>query len=186
MDAKQRMRGALLHQSVDRIPTQINYTTRMGAQIAALLGVAPEELPQRLDNHLLRLEVDAPRRLSADGKVSYDGWGAGWSTEQEGYYLEYAPLGEDRDLDSIAWPDPAAPDLLAGATRALAADGGAMAARISSCPTSASACSSGRGRCAGSRTSSPTPRSTRPMPANCSIESRRSRRGFCAGSSRWA
>ncbi len=125
MDTKERMRAALMRQPVDCIPTQINYTTRMGVQIAELLGVAPEELPRRLDNHLLRLEVDAPRRLSPDGTVSYDGWGAGWSTEQEGYYLEYAPLGESPDLDAIPWPDPAAPDLLDGATRALAADAGA-------------------------------------------------------------
>jgi uroporphyrinogen decarboxylase len=125
MNTKERVRCALLHQPVDRIPTQINYTTRMGAQIAQMLGVTPDELPARLGNHLLRLEVEAQRRLSADGKVSYDVWGAGWSTEQEGYYLEYAPLSENRDLDAFGWPDPTAANLLDNATRALAADNGA-------------------------------------------------------------
>jgi uroporphyrinogen decarboxylase len=125
MNCKERMRRSLMRQPIDRIPVQVNYTTRMGENIARLLGVAPEALPQRLGNHLLRLEVDTARRLSPDGKVAYDEWGAGWSTEQEGYYLEYAPLREQRDLDAIAWPDAGASGLFDGAAHALEADGGA-------------------------------------------------------------
>jgi uroporphyrinogen decarboxylase len=124
MKPSERMRCALWRQPVDRIPIQVNYTARMGARIAPYLGVPPDALPRALDNHLLRLEISATERLSPDGRISYDMWGAGWSTEQEGYYLEHAPLLERRDLDSIAWPDPDAPDLLGEATRSLAADGG--------------------------------------------------------------
>jgi uroporphyrinogen decarboxylase len=121
---KARMRRALLRQSVDRIPTQINYTGRMGARLAEHLGAAPDSLTNHLGNHLLRLEIDAPRRLSPDGKIAFDWWGCGWSTEQEGYYLVHAPLREQRDLESISWPDPAAPGLLDTAERSIYADDG--------------------------------------------------------------
>jgi uroporphyrinogen-III decarboxylase len=57
---KERMRRALLHEPVDRIPTQISYTGAMGRLMAAHLGVVPEELPARLDNHLLRVDILAP------------------------------------------------------------------------------------------------------------------------------
>ena len=124
MKPKERMRRALMRQPVDRIPVQVNYTTRMGERIAQYLGITPGTVPRRLGNHLLRLETSAPKRLSPNGSVSYDWWGAGWSTEQEGYYLEHAPLREKRDLDGIPWPDPNAPDLLDDAARAVTVDGG--------------------------------------------------------------
>jgi uroporphyrinogen decarboxylase len=124
MTHKERMRRALTRQPVDRLPTQVNYTTRMGALLADHLGVTRGALPARLNNHLLRVDIDAPRQTSPDGKVQYDWWGAGWSTEQEGYFLEFAPLSDCRNLDAISWPDPQAPHLLDGAASAIAADAG--------------------------------------------------------------
>jgi uroporphyrinogen decarboxylase len=121
---KERMRRALQHQPVDRIPTQINYTTEMGARLARHLGVSPSELPQRLGNHLLRVDLTYPKRLSKDGKASYDWWGVGWDTETEGYWPADTPLADSTDLDRFSWPDPAADGLLDGAEQAIANDGG--------------------------------------------------------------
>jgi uroporphyrinogen decarboxylase len=109
---------------MDRLPTQINYTRSMGVALAAHLGVSLGELPGRLGNHLLRVDLTYPRRLSDDGKVYYDWWGAGWSTEEEGYFLKDAPLSEDPALDTFPWPDADDPHLLDGATEAMARDGG--------------------------------------------------------------
>jgi uroporphyrinogen decarboxylase len=125
MTHKERMRRALAHEPIDRIPSQVNYTTRMGARLAAHLGVATADLPERLDNHLLRVDIHYAHRYSADGRVAFDWWGAGWSTEQEGYYLEQAPLGTCRDLDSIPWPNADDPRLLDAARAAVDADSGA-------------------------------------------------------------
>jgi uroporphyrinogen decarboxylase len=120
---KERIQRALRREPVDRLPTQINYTPAMGEKLSTHLGVSVSELPNRLDNHLLRVDLTYPRRLSDDGKVIYDWWGAGWSTEQEGYFLSYAPLGPARALDDLAWPDPNHPNLLDKAKETIAAHG---------------------------------------------------------------
>jgi len=121
---KERMRRALWRQPVDRLPVQTNYTPVMARKLAAAFQVTPAELPARLDNHLLRLDLTHPQRLSADGKISVDWWGAGWDTQTEGYWHSFAPLAANTDLARFPWPDPHAPGLLADAARALAADGG--------------------------------------------------------------
>lgn len=118
------MRRALRRQPVDRLPLQMNYTAAMGTKLAEHYGVPPHELPARLDNHWLRLDTTHPKRLSPDGKVAYDWWGAGWDTQTEGYWHAHAPLGLDPDLDRFPWPDPSAPDLLDQAKTALGGDGG--------------------------------------------------------------
>jgi hypothetical protein len=92
MKPKERMRRALMRQPVDRIPVQVNYTTRMGERMAKHLGVTPDALPCRLGNHLLRLEISAPKRLSLDGSVSYDWWGPGGA--------------RSRRATIWGWPDP--------------------------------------------------------------------------------
>jgi len=118
------MRRALWRQPVDRLPVQTNYTPVMCRKLEAALHVTAAELPARLDNHLLRLDLTHPKRLSADGKVSFDWWGAGWDTQTEGYWHSFSPLAEITDLASFPWPDPEAPGLLDDAARALAADEG--------------------------------------------------------------
>lgn len=124
LSQKERMRRALWRQPVDRLPVQTNYTQLMGRKLEAAFHVTPAELPARLDNHLLRLDLTHPRPLSADGKIGYDWWGAGWDTQTEGYWHAYSPLAELTNLDRFVWPDPEAPGLLDAAGRALTADCG--------------------------------------------------------------
>lgn len=124
MTPKERMTRALTHQSLDRLPTQINYTAAMGAIMADYFGVTQAELPQFFDNHLLRVDLSCPPRFSPDGRLKYDWWGAGFDVEEEGYYTAYNPLSDSKDLDAFPWPDPEAPGLLANAAAQIAADGG--------------------------------------------------------------
>jgi uroporphyrinogen decarboxylase len=109
---RERMRRALGHEAVDRIPTQVNYTEAMGKRLAAHLGVTVNELPARLDNHLLRVDVVPQLARSENGRIAYDWWGVGFDTRQEGYLPVVHPLANVKDLDSFAWPDPQAPGLL--------------------------------------------------------------------------
>ena len=122
---KERTRRALTHQPVDRLPTQISYTGRQGEQLAAHFGVANRDLPARLDNHLLRVDLTHQGVLSEDGTASFDWWGCGFDTQEEGYFVRVSPLEEAKDLDAYPWPNPDAPHLLDGAVQAMAADNGA-------------------------------------------------------------
>jgi uroporphyrinogen decarboxylase len=119
---KERVRRAFRREPVDRLPTQINYTPTMGEKLASHLGVEPVDLPTRLDNHLLRVDLNRERRASEDGQTSYDWWGAGWSTEQEGYFLTDAPLSDSQAVDAFSWPDPQNPHLLDEARDIIASD----------------------------------------------------------------
>ena len=121
---KERVRRAILYEPVDRLPTQVNYTAAMGEKLAAHFGVALDDLPRRLDNHLIRVDLTFPRRLSADGKIRYDWWGVGFDTKEEGYFPSFCPLAESQDLDRFAWPDPSEPHLLDDAAKIIAADEG--------------------------------------------------------------
>lgn len=121
---KERMQRALRHQPVDRIPTQVNYTQAMGQRMAARLGVTPDQLPQRLDNHFLRVDIAYERRHSKDGQIAFDWWGVGFDTGQEGYYVAVHPMADTKDLDAFPWPDPYAPDLLDRAARIVEQDSG--------------------------------------------------------------
>ncbi len=121
---RERVRRALAREPVDRLPTQVNVTAALGQRLCNAWGIPPEALAARLDNHLLRLELTFPSRKSPDGRVVYDWWGVGWSTETEGYWPVYSPLAESKDLDRYPWPDPNDPHLLDEAARALASDAG--------------------------------------------------------------
>jgi uroporphyrinogen decarboxylase len=95
----------------------------MGERLAAHLGVSPADLPARLDNHLVRVGLTYPRRLSDDGKIVYDWWKVGWSTETEGYWPVDSPLAEAQTVEDLAWPDPDDPHLLDEAEERIARDG---------------------------------------------------------------
>lgn len=123
LSKKERTRRALAREPVDKLPTQVNYTAAMAQKLAAWFHVPAAELDARLDNHLLRIGISHSNKRSADGLVAFDWWGAGWSTETEGYWHSSAPMAAGTDLDRYAWPDPREPALLEGAQRALSADG---------------------------------------------------------------
>jgi uroporphyrinogen decarboxylase len=120
---KERLRRSLAHQPVDRLPTQVNYTAKMAGELCAHFNVSAQELPARLDNHLVRVDIRHSPLLSAGGQVSFDWWGAGHDTGEEGYYIRFSPLAQSKDLDAYPWPDPDAPDLLRDAQKTIAALG---------------------------------------------------------------
>lgn len=123
MTHRARLAAAFQRAAVDRLPTQINFTSAMGRTLANHYGVSGKDLPALLDNHLVRVDVTYLPRYSADRLVRYDWWGAGHDTVEEGYFIRDAPLARDKDLDAYAWPDPSAPGLLADAQRTIAAQG---------------------------------------------------------------
>ena len=120
---RERVRRALRHDPVDRLPTQVGWTAPMGALMAASFGVDIADLPARLGNHLVRVDISHEARFSADGRTRYDWWGAGHDAAEEGYYIRESPLADAPDLDAYSWPDPLAPDLLSDAARHRAAVG---------------------------------------------------------------
>jgi uroporphyrinogen decarboxylase len=124
MNHQERMRRAVLHEPVDRLPTQIGYTKAMGEKLAAHFNVSLAELPTRLDNHMIRVDLSFPSHLSADGKTRYDWWGVGFDTQEEGYFPSCCPLAEANDLDRFPWPDPFDPHLLDEAARIITNDQG--------------------------------------------------------------
>jgi uroporphyrinogen decarboxylase len=109
---KERMRRAINHESVDRIPTQINYTADMGRNMAAYFDVQVSDLVQFLGNHMIRVDLNVPQTFNEDGTVKFDWWGVGFDTREEGYFAAVSPLKENKDLDSFPWPDPLDPQLL--------------------------------------------------------------------------
>ena len=92
MNPKERMQRALDYETVDRIPTQINYTAGMGQKMAGFFKISAEELPAFLGNHLVRVDLSYPERLSEDGEVKFDWWGVGFDTQEERYFAAVNPL----------------------------------------------------------------------------------------------
>lgn len=121
---KERLSRALSREAVDRIPSQINYTARMGAKMAAYFGVPAEDLPRFLDNHLIRVDINHAGQVSQDGQTIWDWWGAGHDTGEEGYYIRHSPLAGSKDLDAYPWPDPHAAGLFDDAQNTIAEWGG--------------------------------------------------------------
>jgi uroporphyrinogen decarboxylase len=95
----------------------------MGRLLARHFGIALTELPDRLGNHLLRVDLSHSRPANADGSIEFDWWGAGWDTRTEGYWHAFAPLKDDASLDRYPWPDPERHDLLSAATTQIEARG---------------------------------------------------------------
>src|SRR6187455_2771241 len=106
MTRKERMRRAIRREPVDHLPFQTNYTGAMGRRMAEHFGVEIGDLPARLYNHLLRVDIAFEKTFASDGSVAYDWWGAGWDARTEGYWHASAPLAESLDLDGFRWPDP--------------------------------------------------------------------------------
>jgi uroporphyrinogen decarboxylase len=120
---KERMLRALRREPVDRLPTQCNYTRLTGRLLSQHFGIAEADLPERLGNHLLRVDIDHPRRTNSDGSIEFDWWGAGWDTRTEGYWHAFAPLKDSLDLDRYAWPDATDAAILNTAEQTVLRDG---------------------------------------------------------------
>ena len=117
----------LAHEAVDRLPTQVNYTSAMGSVLSTEFDLPSGMLTESLDNHLLRVDIASDPRISEDGRTTFDWWGVGWSTEEEGYFVTHAPLASAKssaELDAYPWPDPGQPQLLQQAHDNIEADGG--------------------------------------------------------------
>jgi uroporphyrinogen decarboxylase len=93
----------------------------LGKKLAKHFKIPPSELDARLDNHIFRVDVKCPKRFSEDGRIALDWWGAGWSTETEGYWHSFAPLANADDLAHFPWPDADDPHLLEDAGSGIAA-----------------------------------------------------------------
>lgn len=117
------MRRAVNYEAVDRIPTQINYTAGMGQKIADHFKISMDRLPEFLGNHMIRVDLRYPGRLSDDGEVKFDWWGVGFDTKEEGYFAAVSPLQENPELDNHLWPDPHDPQLLMDAEQIIKAYG---------------------------------------------------------------
>ncbi len=117
LSRRERVRRALRHEPLDRLPTQVGWTAQMGERLAAHFGVPVSDLAARFDNHLVRLDLGHVPRLGPDGRTRTDWWGAGHDAQEEGYFIRESPLATDPDLDAFAWPDPWAAGLLDDAAR---------------------------------------------------------------------
>ncbi len=109
------MLRVLRREQVDRLPAQSNYTGAMGRLLCEYFEVSPATLPERLGNHLMRVDIDYRRATNADGSIEFDWWGAGWDTRTEGYWHAFSPLSKSLDLDRFVWPDPYDSSILHGA-----------------------------------------------------------------------
>ena len=118
------MLRALRREAVDRLPTQSNYTRAMGRLLSGHFAIAEAELPERLGNHLVRVDIDYRRPTNADGSTEFDWWGAGWDTRTEGYWHAFSPLKDSLDLDRYPWPDPNDPAILRTAEQTILRRGG--------------------------------------------------------------
>ena len=123
MSRKQRVLRALRREPVDRLPTQCNYTMAMGRLLARHFGIPIAELPDRLGNHLLRVDLTHSRATNADGSLEFDWWGAGWDTRTEGYWHAFSPLKDSLDLDRYSWPDPNEPAIFSVAEETILRNG---------------------------------------------------------------
>ena len=117
---KERVKRALRREPLDHLPFQTNYTPAMGRLLAVHFEVPVADLPERLNNHLLRVDITYARSRNDEGLIEFDWWGAGWDTRTEGYWHAFAPLASSLDLDGYPWPDPDAAALLDAAGKTIA------------------------------------------------------------------
>jgi uroporphyrinogen decarboxylase len=114
---KERLKRTLLHQDVDFIPTQINFTAGLSKLLLNHFQIFEKELPFHLGNHMIRVDIDYPNKFSSNKKLKYDIWGVGFDTEEEGYYAAFNPLSKNKDLDFHEWPKMENPALFAQAKK---------------------------------------------------------------------
>ena len=112
LSRRERVRRALRHEPLDRLPTQVGWTAPMGDRLASHFGVPVSALAERFDNHLVRLDLSHRAQVGPDGRTRRDWWGAGHDAEEEGYFIRESPLATNADIDAFTWPDPSTGGLL--------------------------------------------------------------------------
>lgn len=69
---KQRVIQAIQEKELDRLPTQISFTSEMSRKISKYLGVSEEKLFRRLDNHIIMVSLDDTQRVDKEKGIRYD------------------------------------------------------------------------------------------------------------------
>ena len=100
---KERMRRALLHESVDRLPTQINYTQALGQKMARNYGVGEQDLPKYLGNHMVRVDIQFDAKVSEDGKNAYVLMKGLNGENKNGYHTFFLEASKDNEWKIIHW-----------------------------------------------------------------------------------
>jgi len=124
MNPRERVKLSLAHQPVDYLPTQINFTQKLGAKMSAHFDIPATELSAFLGNHLLRVDLNYEKRTNVDENIVFDWWGVGFNVDEEGYFTTVNPLAQNKELDAYAWPNPYDPELMTRAVELIENDRG--------------------------------------------------------------
>ncbi|MCX6089375.1 MAG: hypothetical protein NTX88_03175 [Candidatus Atribacteria bacterium] len=124
MTKKERIRCLIERKPVDRLPGDIWLSNRATEKLVREWSVTPEELMERLDNHLVMVcQLDNHKaweessslelalrygffHFEKEKNVIFDDWGIGWDISHEGIYGVHHPLRDSDDLGSLTVPDP--------------------------------------------------------------------------------
>jgi len=97
---------------LDHLPYQIDLTWRMRRKVSEVTGVAEEELPFFLGNHIFYVDTHQKVRKDEERGRDYDVFGVGWDlVRSEGYLPVEHPLGDWSKAETYRFPDPASPVL---------------------------------------------------------------------------
>ncbi len=118
---KERVLRTLRRESVDYLPSNLEFSAPLATRIAQALRVPVAELPRTFDNHLVYGYFnDEVRR---ERGVIFDNWGVGMQ-EQEGAAIVVHPLADREALVRYRFPDPDVPGLMTGVERTVREYGG--------------------------------------------------------------
>jgi len=120
MTRKERMLAAMKGESIDRLPTQLDFSPIMLDKVCSHYGASisgEEALLPWMDNHLIYCFINDAfgmqrKRIRSAETVVYDNWGCGFDITQEGNCQVVHPLAGDNAYASYEFPDPNAPGLL--------------------------------------------------------------------------
>ncbi len=123
---KERMLRTMKGQEIDRLPTQIDFSGACLDKMLKHWGLASE--PQAvsfLDNHIVYAYLNdavgnIKARQLATADVSFDSWGVGYASGQEGPLPVVHPLSDMDQWAGYEFPDPHADGLLARAEKVVA------------------------------------------------------------------
>jgi len=109
---KQRVIQSIKRDGLDRLPTQITFTSEMLRIVAGHLKVSGDELMRKLDNHIVAVLPNDTVRIDEEEGIRYDHWGIGWDTKlTEGFLIRIRPLEKSPTLKDYNFPNPKEPYL---------------------------------------------------------------------------